>query len=122
MISDLSKSKNILLDVVAELIDDPFFIAVIKYEKIASFVQNGRLYWNLGHNQGFVVIDPSVQKVYRVFETDESKEPLTDKFICDPSTAELVLEDIQYIVEYINAVSDGSEIAEVSFVTNTRLM
>lgn len=94
MIPDLSKSIIKLCFFVKRVLDINFFIYNLK--TVNSLVKDGRLYWNLGHNQGYAVVDPVAKKVYRLFEPSE---PLDDNHLCDPATAELVFEDLLIFLE-----------------------
>jgi hypothetical protein len=120
MIADLTKSQGELLEAVTELIDDPLFLSVIESKEIGSKVIDGRLYWNLGFSQGYAVIDLKAKKIYRVFETDSTKEALSDNSLCDRAIVQLVLEDIIYVVDSINQGIDELLVEEFlsSYGTN----
>ncbi len=102
MIANLSKSKQNLLDVVKVLINDPDFLEVLKLKNIESRVVTNCLFWNLGHDQGFAVIDLQYKQVFRVFDINE---PLSADSSCGPDTAQLVLEDILLVIEYVDKVT-----------------
>ena len=94
MIPDLSKSIAKLCFFVKKALDTSSFVSNL--QKADSLAKDGRLYWNLGHSQGYAIIDPMAKKVYRVFDLEES---LSANQLCDPATAELVLEDLLIFLE-----------------------
>ena len=94
MIPDLSKSIAKLCFFVKKALDISSFVSNL--QKADSLAKDGRLYWNLGHNQGYAVIDPEAKKVYRIFDLEDS---LKDHYLSDPATAELILEDLLIFLE-----------------------
>ena len=113
MIPDLAQTKNELLEAVQEMLDDPIFLLAITHPDIDSKVLDNKLYWNLGYSQGYVVIDPKNKEVYRVYDTDKNKEPLTKNSLCDPATAQLVLDDIISLIDFLSEELDGVILEEV---------
>lgn len=96
MFPDLSKSSETLCSMTKSLLQDDLFLS--KVDIASSTIEKGKLYWNIGTKQGFVVIDPNAKKVYRVFDV---KEKLSENQICDPALAQLVLEDLFYFLDLI---------------------
>lgn len=91
-----------LCDFVKGLLSQPLFVEAI--QETQSTIQDGKLYWNLHENQGYVVVDTELGKAYRVFELSE---PLSDKFPCDPALAILVCFDIDRFVDLVNGIIDS---------------
>ncbi len=114
MIPDLALTKNELLEAVEEMLDDPIFLLAITHPDIDSKVIDNKLYWNLGYSQGYVVIDPKNKKVYRVYEADQTKEPLTKNSLCDPATAQLVLDDIISLIDFLSEELESITTEEIS--------
>lgn len=90
MIKNLALAKQALIDQVKIVANHHDFLTKIK--SIDAKVIDGKLYWGLGRNPGYVVIDTVENKVYRVFELTEA---LSDNSLCSPEMALLVLYDIQ---------------------------
>lgn len=61
---------------------------------------NRKLYWNLTRGQGYVVIDPATNKVYRIFHLDDK---LSNDYLCDPGLAMAVTYDILNFIDAINS-------------------
>jgi hypothetical protein len=96
MFPDLSKSSELLCDLVQEILHSESFIDNL--DETASVIKGDLLYWNIGVKQGFVVVDHQKRKVYRVFEVDEV---LSDHQICDGALAQLVLNDLFSFIDSI---------------------
>lgn len=113
MIPNLALSRQDLLEVVEEVIDDPSFLLAITHPIFSSIVLNGKLYWNLGHSQGYVVTDPKNKKIYRVYDINKENEPLSNNSLCDPATAQMVLDNVKALVHVLDKELAGIDLKEL---------
>ncbi|OGD83939.1 hypothetical protein A2572_00055 [Candidatus Collierbacteria bacterium RIFOXYD1_FULL_40_9] len=99
MIANLALSKEALIKQVKAVINTKDFQKAVRIPELNIKIIDERLYWGLGKNPGYVVVDVMAEKVYRVFEISE---PLSDHSLCSPEMALLVFEDLQDLIQSIN--------------------
>lgn len=101
IVRTLPESHTKLCETVNGILEIDGFAADIE-EQTKSFVRDGKLYWDLHLNQGFVVIDPKNGTVHKVSTPEEE---LSNVNICDAALAILMDYDIfNYLTQYAQSM------------------